>query len=479
MPPVSDVEMSSVSDRTGRGQLLSRDECLCPVCLEIFLEPVTLPCHHTFCKPCFLETVDKATMCCPLCRKRVSTWARQHGRNHTLVNEQLWGQVQATFPLQCQRRLSGQEGGEEEDDQVLFRPLVSQPGELRREYEDQISKLAEEKRALEEAERRASEEYIQRLLAEEDERQAEERRRLEERQLEDDERMARLLSHELNSSPVLESQGNVGSTEATSAKRKHKSSSGDIEKFLCPIPPKCNGSDSSPAANKENILHSQWRPKSSSRESEECPMPRLDYYGSRPLQAAASSSAPSAINQPSTSIQVDPCVHPNQDEPPSSTKRKSSEVETSQEETAVTKRVCSSCPSSSSSAVPQEVAGDSGREALTQQQLIQQEKELFDRRQQEEEDRRLALLLQKELYKEEVRIATDRRKGSADSYLLRQKTSTSSTSTSPPSKPNKKRSSPSSSSVKEEDRAEQRVSRNKKTSRGSKQTTLTEMFPSL
>lgn len=50
---------------------------------------------------------------------------------------------------------------------------------------------------MEEAERKASEEYIQRLLAEEEERVEEERRRQEERQLEDDEKLARLLSEEL------------------------------------------------------------------------------------------------------------------------------------------------------------------------------------------------------------------------------------------------------------------------------------------
>uniref|UniRef100_A0A3P8U9J5 RING-type E3 ubiquitin transferase n=1 Tax=Amphiprion percula TaxID=161767 RepID=A0A3P8U9J5_AMPPE len=85
------------------------DDCLCPVCLEIFMEPVTLPCSHTFCKACFLESVDKATLCCPLCRRRVSTWARLNSRTNSLVNQQLWQQIQDQFPLQCQRRLSGQD----------------------------------------------------------------------------------------------------------------------------------------------------------------------------------------------------------------------------------------------------------------------------------------------------------------------------------------------------------------------------------
>lgn len=66
-----------------------------------------------------------------------------------------------------------------------------------------LPQLAEEKRALEEAEHRASEEYIQRLLAEEEERRAEERRTLEERQLEEDERLARLISQELVRRPRL------------------------------------------------------------------------------------------------------------------------------------------------------------------------------------------------------------------------------------------------------------------------------------
>lgn len=70
----------------------------------------------TVCVPvqvCFLESVDKATLCCPMCRKRVSTWARLHSRNNTLVNETLWRRIQTCFPRQCEHHLSGQ--GEAED----------------------------------------------------------------------------------------------------------------------------------------------------------------------------------------------------------------------------------------------------------------------------------------------------------------------------------------------------------------------------
>ncbi|MEQ2213559.1 hypothetical protein XENOCAPTIV_016911 [Xenoophorus captivus] len=104
MSPVSEVEEGGRKDSA-----LSQEDCLCPVCLEIFIEPVTLPCTHTFCKSCFLESVDKATLCCPMCRKRVSTWVRHNSKKNTLVDQELWDRIQTTFPLQCQRRLSGQD----------------------------------------------------------------------------------------------------------------------------------------------------------------------------------------------------------------------------------------------------------------------------------------------------------------------------------------------------------------------------------
>uniref|UniRef100_A0A4W5QXD5 RING-type E3 ubiquitin transferase n=1 Tax=Hucho hucho TaxID=62062 RepID=A0A4W5QXD5_9TELE len=506
MPPVSEMEMAAPEGGVMGG--LSRADCLCPVCLEIFLEPVTLPCSHTFCKPCFLETVDKANLCCPLCRKRVSTWARLNGRNKTLVNDELWQRVQAAFPMQCQRRLSGQE---EEDENILVPgPKVSLPGEVRREYEDQISKILEEKRALEEAERKASEEYIQCLLADEEERLEVERRRDEERQLENDNKLARLLSQELNPILISESQKNTRTNDITPAKKKRNTNAGDIEKFLSPIPQRHNSnSEISPTssfmANKENILHSKSKPWSS-KEPAEHPMPSLEFYPESyhtPCEASTSSeSMVYHLTVPSgTSLARTP-LHGTPKRGVTSAKRKSCDIVEPNEGEAdvVSKRLCPSSSSSLHAADRGEVALEGlGEKALLLQELAQREEVLFSRMQQEQEDRQLAFQLQRQLDREEAIRAVDRSKGSSDQYQLRQKPDSSSspegsghrgasrgrsrTSTETRNTVERRRLSGPSSTTNKGERSSTISSAAATTSRplkrGSKQATLTEMFPSL
>lgn len=472
MPPVSEVDRGPVEESSGG---LKRSDCVCPVCLEIFLEPVTLPCMHTFCKPCFLETVDKSNMCCPLCRKRVSTWARLNSRNKTLVNMELWRRIQDAFPSQCERRVQGID--DDEEAVMIPKPRVCQPGELRKEYEDQISKLVEEKRALEEAERRASEEYIQRLLAEEEERLEEERRRREEQQLENDEKLARLLSLELNSGPASESTCNIKPAEATPAKKKP--SVGDIEKFLRPVPHRQpSSSDSSPdsslMANKENIL-SPPKPLSalSAEDSGKLTVHMLECNGK---------PSTSSFN-PSTSEHTFVFNTPKS----SSVKRKSSEIELQSEVDLHSKRPCAPLRFDSSS-----------EDSPFLPEVAVHEEALRSRWQQEEEDRRLALRIQKELDREN---SVDRRKGSADSYQLRQKNTSVSTTTSPDVEGTKKGSNTTTAKNctgrRGEEKTEKRLSGttpgkrpgvktpvsstavSSTVKKGTKQTTLTEMFPNM
>ncbi|KAK6297076.1 hypothetical protein J4Q44_G00332180 [Coregonus suidteri] len=462
--------------------------------------------------PCFLETVDKANLCCPLCRKRVSTWARLNGRNKTLVNDELWQRVQVAFPMQCQRRLSGQE---EEDENILVPgPKVSQPGEVRREYEEQISKLLEEKRTLEEAERKASEEYIQSLLAGEEERLAEERRKHEERQLENDEKLARLLSQELNPRPISESQKNTRTNDITPAKKKQNANAGDIEKFLSLIPQRHgsnseNRSTSSFMANKENIMHSERKPWSS-KEHAEHPMPTLDFYPEScrtPCEASTSSeSMVYHLTDPSGTSLAHTPHHGTPRRGVTSAKRKSCDIEVPNEGEAevVSKRLC---PSSSSSLLylqHGEVAlVGQGEKALLLQELAQREEVLFCRMQQEQEDRKLAFHLQRQLNREAAIHAVDRSKGSSDQYQLRQKPDSSSGSSpegnghsganrgrsrSSTSKENRntverrRLSGPSSTTNKGERSStisSAAATPSSPLKRGSKQATLTEMFPSL
>ncbi|XP_061684101.1 E3 ubiquitin-protein ligase rnf168 isoform X2 [Syngnathoides biaculeatus] len=431
MPPDPDAEAAVPSPSGGKGEgkkgtaegeeALSLDDCLCPVCLEMFLEPVTLPCMHTFCKACFLDSVYKSTLYCPVCRRRVSTWARQHNKNKTLVDQKLWERIQVSFPLHCQRRLSGQDA----DDGcglAVFSPKVSQPGELRQEYQDQISKLSEEKRELDEEERRASEEYIHRLLAEEEKVLLDEQRRRVE-----DEILARMLSKQLNAAP-----GDV-----TPARRK--ASTGCIDKFLCRLPSKSEPSDCRSAStlfSNKNILVSGGEG-----------LHQADVFRTR--RDPAEPACPGPASQLETRRRG---IH-HADE--GTSKRKSAEVDD-----ALTKRGRYCSPSSPSSSAPPPLGGALGLQAKLEAQLE-------SRRQQEKADRQMALLLQKEFDQEQTQRRTDRSKGSANAYQLRPGTpgaSTQSTRTSLQSPPSSSSSSSRQASVPPPQK---------------RQPTLTDVFPGL
>ncbi|KAJ8381817.1 hypothetical protein SKAU_G00025950 [Synaphobranchus kaupii] len=54
---------------------LSEEDLSCPVCCDIFREPVVLPCSHSFCKACLQQYWTKkiSSRDCPLCRSESST----------------------------------------------------------------------------------------------------------------------------------------------------------------------------------------------------------------------------------------------------------------------------------------------------------------------------------------------------------------------------------------------------------------------
>ncbi|XP_031162549.2 E3 ubiquitin-protein ligase TRIM21-like isoform X1 [Sander lucioperca] len=49
--------------------LLTEDQFLCSICLDVFTDPVTIPCGHNFCKTCITEHWDINVPCqCPNCK---------------------------------------------------------------------------------------------------------------------------------------------------------------------------------------------------------------------------------------------------------------------------------------------------------------------------------------------------------------------------------------------------------------------------
>ncbi|KAM9844343.1 E3 ubiquitin-protein ligase TRIM39-like [Aulostomus maculatus] len=51
--------------------LLSEDQFLCCICLDVFTDPVTIPCGHNFCKTCISHhwNINQVKCQCPMCKK--------------------------------------------------------------------------------------------------------------------------------------------------------------------------------------------------------------------------------------------------------------------------------------------------------------------------------------------------------------------------------------------------------------------------
>ncbi|XP_071362334.1 E3 ubiquitin-protein ligase TRIM39-like [Trachinotus anak] len=66
--------------------VLSEDQFLCPICLDVFTKPVTIPCGHNFCKTCITKQWEYNAQCqCPMCKKIFNT--RPELQVNTFISE--------------------------------------------------------------------------------------------------------------------------------------------------------------------------------------------------------------------------------------------------------------------------------------------------------------------------------------------------------------------------------------------------------
>ncbi|XP_030632642.1 E3 ubiquitin-protein ligase TRIM39-like [Chanos chanos] len=71
---------------TSSSSLLSEDQFLCSVCLDVFTDPVSTPCGHSFCVTCLNEHWNSTQHCqCPLCKEQFNT--RPELKINTILRE--------------------------------------------------------------------------------------------------------------------------------------------------------------------------------------------------------------------------------------------------------------------------------------------------------------------------------------------------------------------------------------------------------
>ncbi|XP_051236991.1 E3 ubiquitin-protein ligase TRIM21-like isoform X1 [Dicentrarchus labrax] len=94
--------------------LLTEDQFLCSICLDVFTDPVTIPCGHNFCKTCITEHWNINVQCqCPNCKKVFNT--RPELKVNTFISE-----MAAQFRQSAQQKASSSSSEQQ----------VSKPGEV-------------------------------------------------------------------------------------------------------------------------------------------------------------------------------------------------------------------------------------------------------------------------------------------------------------------------------------------------------------
>ncbi|XP_030282094.1 E3 ubiquitin-protein ligase TRIM21-like [Sparus aurata] len=94
--------------------LLTEDQFLCSICLDVFTDPVTIPCGHNFCKTCITQHWDINVPCqCPNCK--TTFYTRPELRVNAFISE-----MAAQFRQSAQQKASSSSSEQQ----------VSKPGEV-------------------------------------------------------------------------------------------------------------------------------------------------------------------------------------------------------------------------------------------------------------------------------------------------------------------------------------------------------------
>ncbi|XP_068459237.1 E3 ubiquitin-protein ligase TRIM21-like [Clinocottus analis] len=87
---------------------LTEDQFLCSICLDVFTDPVTIPCGHNFCKACITQHWNvNFPSHCPNCNKRFST--RPELKVNTFISE-----MAAQFRQSAQQKASSSSSEQQE-----------------------------------------------------------------------------------------------------------------------------------------------------------------------------------------------------------------------------------------------------------------------------------------------------------------------------------------------------------------------------
>ncbi|XP_078490839.1 zinc finger protein isoform X2 [Ciona intestinalis] len=227
---------------------LTGEDISCPICLDIYIQPITLVCKHELCKSCYEDYFLKADFRCPLCKKRLSTWARRNPTVDLLINVDKWSAIQQQYPDLVKKRLNGEETHLE-----YHRPLsiqVAKQGIIHEEYEEMRLKYERERLSQAEEEEAKSMELINQMM-EEEKRQLEKTRQ---EQIENDEKFANIICQQLNQpsqSPVRKKILR-SSIKTRSAKKKGNVLSSVNRLILSSKPHQPNYTDKEAAESKTN-----------------------------------------------------------------------------------------------------------------------------------------------------------------------------------------------------------------------------------